>query len=133
MSTAIGVLAPFMAHIEIPAGDHARLVADVTIPDDAAGVVVFADGSGSSRRSPRNGSVACELNSAGLATVLADLLTPAEEDLDEKTRSFRIHIPFLTQRLITVIDWTRRYPPLEDLPIGLLTQCLHSRRRQWRW
>ena len=110
MTTATGVVAPFKAHIEIPAGDSARLAADVTIPDDAAGVVVFAHGSGSSRRSPQNCYVACELNSARLATVLADLLTGKEEDFD---------IPLLTQRVIAVIDWARLYPPLATMPMGL--------------
>lgn len=119
MTTATGVMAPFKAHIEIPAGDHARLGADVTIPGDAAGVVVLAPGSGSSRRSPRNCYVACELNSVRLATVVAGLLIPREEDSDQTTRSPRFDIPLLTQRLIAVIDWARRYPPFDPMPMGL--------------
>jgi putative phosphoribosyl transferase len=54
------------------------LHADMAVPDQARGVVLFAHGSGSSRHSPRNRYVAAELQAAGLATVLADLLTPAE-------------------------------------------------------
>ncbi|MDP2308481.1 MAG: phosphoribosyltransferase family protein, partial [Pseudomonadota bacterium] len=60
----------------------ASLEADVTVPRDARGVVLFAHGSGSGRHSPRNRAVANALVDAGYGTVLLDLLTPAEEALD---------------------------------------------------
>ena len=61
------------------------LDADIVVPQPAAGVVLFAHGSGSSRHSPRNVYVAGELQDAGLATVLVDLLTPEEERVDAIT------------------------------------------------
>ena len=61
------------------------LEADVVVPEPALGVVLFAHGSGSGRHSPRNRYVAGELQKAGLATVLADLLTPQEEQVDAQT------------------------------------------------
>lgn len=104
--------------VQIAAGDH-RLDADVTVPDGARGVVVFAHGSGSSRHSPRNRYVAGVLVEAGLATVLADLLTPAEEQIDLRTRSLRFDIPFLAARVASVVDWVTGQPELARLPVGL--------------
>ena len=74
------------------------LEADVVIPDRPRGVVLFAHGSGSSRHSPRNRHVAAELRDAGLATVLADLLTPAEEQRDAWTGELRFAIGLLATR-----------------------------------
>lgn len=89
---------------------HGRL----TVPDHAVGVVIFAHGSGSSRHSPRNQSVAIELNEAGLATLLFDLLTE-DEEVD---RAIVFDIGLLAGRLAEVTHWVRGRPGLSMLPIG---------------
>jgi dienelactone hydrolase len=91
----------------------------LTIPEQAKGLVVFAHGSGSSRFSQRNRFVAETLNEAGVATLLFDLLTPDEEDIDQRTRELRFDIDLLTGRLIGVIDWVSRNAETAALPIGL--------------
>jgi pimeloyl-ACP methyl ester carboxylesterase len=80
------------------------LDADVVIPEAARGVVIFAHGSGSGRHSPRNRYVAGELQRAGLGTVLADLLTPAEERVDLGTGEFRFDIGRLAERVTGLVD-----------------------------
>jgi len=96
-----------------------ELEADVRIPEAPRGVVLFAHGSGSGRHSPRNQLVAGQLNDAGLATVLADLLTPAEERIDVTTRQYRFDIGRLATRLAALTDWSAAYQPLAGVPIGL--------------
>jgi len=91
----------------------------LAVPEHAKGLVVFAHGSGSSRFSQRNRFVAEILNDAGVATLLFDLLTPAEEDIDLRTRELRFDIDLLTGRLIGVIDWVSRNAATAALPIGL--------------
>jgi len=91
----------------------------LTLPDPAAALVLFAHGSGSSRFSRRNRYVASVLVEAGLATLLFDLLTAAEERIDELDRSLRFDIPLLSRRLIGAIDWALSQPELGGLPIGL--------------
>lgn len=91
-----------------------RLPGDLTTADDAAGIVVFAHGSGSSRHSPRNRAVATYLNHAGLGTLLFDLLTRDEET--DRSRVF--DIPLLADRLLGVIRWLRNQPQASDLAIG---------------
>src|SRR5438874_1740647 len=83
----------------------AALGAALAISEDAAGVVVFAHGSGSSRYSPRNRYVAELLQQAGLATLLMDLLTREEEAIDQYTRQHRFDIALLAERLTGAIDW----------------------------
>lgn len=90
--------------LRVPVADVV-LDADVAVPDRPRGVVLFAHGSGSSRHSPRNRYVAAHLQAAGLATVLADLLTPAEERLDTVTRELRFDIGLLADRMTELIDW----------------------------
>ena len=104
--------------LEIPAAG-AVLNADVTVPERAQGVVLFAHGSGSSRHSPRNRYVAGELQSAGLATVLVDLLTPAEEQIDTRTGQFRFDIGLLAVRLAALTDWLAEQEPTAGLAVGL--------------
>ncbi|MBO3744080.1 dienelactone hydrolase family protein [Actinoplanes flavus] len=96
-----------------------RLDADLTLPEHATGVVLFAHGSGSSRHSPRNRVVAAELNRRRFATLLADLLTPEEEVRDARTGELRFDIGLLADRLVGIIDWMRAQPPTAALPIGL--------------
>jgi putative phosphoribosyl transferase len=75
------------------------------VPQPAQGVVLFAHGSGSSRHSPRNVHVAEELQAAGLATVLVDLLTLDEERIDAVTGEMRFDIGLLADRLTALCDW----------------------------
>jgi putative phosphoribosyl transferase len=103
--------------VHVPVGD-AVLVGDLVLPEHALGLVVFAHGSGSSRRSPRNRLVADTLNEAGIGTLLLDLLTPGEERTDRLTGEHRFDIPLLATRLISTIEWLRR-SPLESLSVGL--------------
>jgi len=95
------------------------LAADLHIPAGARGLVVFAHGSGSSRRSPRNIEVARTLHYAGLGTLLFDLLTEAEERRDSVDASLRFDIPFLTERLTAVVDEVRSRKDTAALPVGL--------------
>jgi len=84
---------------------------------EAAGLVVFAHGSGSSRFSARNISVARHLNDRGLATLLFDLLTADEQRVDDVTREHRFDIVLLTRRLVGAVDWAVADAP--DRPVGL--------------
>ncbi|MEZ4570843.1 MAG: alpha/beta family hydrolase [Thermomicrobiales bacterium] len=94
------------------------LEGDLHIPSGAQAIVVFAHGSGSSRHSPRNRQVAGELQRAGLATLLFDLLTAAEERVDLRTREHRFDIPLLAGRLVTATDWLMEQPETRSLSIG---------------
>jgi putative phosphoribosyl transferase len=91
---------------------------DLTVPADAPGVVVFAHGSGSSRHSPRNRMVAAELHRRGLATLLMDLLTPAEETQDRQTAALRFDIGLLAERLQAAAGWLAAQPQTGRLPLG---------------
>lgn len=95
------------------------LSADLVVPEQALGLVLFAHGSGSSRRSPRNVAVAEMLHQRRLATVLVDLLTGEEELVDARTAELRFDIDLLTQRLIGIVDWLRVEDVVRDLPVGL--------------
>jgi putative phosphoribosyl transferase len=95
------------------------LEADVRIPTRARGVVVFAHGSGSGRKSPRNVAVADELARAGFATVLFDLLTPGEGAADVVTGRMRFDVPLLSKRLEGVVDLVARHAELGRLPLAL--------------
>ena len=95
------------------------LDADLAMAPDAAGLVVFAHGSGSGRASPRNRMVADVLHRAGFATLLFDLLTVAEQREDAVTGALRFDIPLLGERLIGAIDWAGQQPQIGALPIGL--------------
>jgi dienelactone hydrolase len=106
-----------MKEVRIPAG-HATLDGNLTIVDQAIGVVLFAHGSGSSRHSPRNQFVARTLNDAGLATLLFDLLTPEEEAVDVYTREHRFDIGLLAERLVYVTKWAKQQKLTRDLSIG---------------
>ena len=95
-----------------------ELSADVSLPDRAQGLVLFAHGSGSSRRSSRNRHVAEVLNHGLMGTVLIDLLTPDEETVDLRTAGLRFDIPLLGRRLTGVTDWIGQQPRLKDLGLG---------------
>jgi putative phosphoribosyl transferase len=81
------------------------LEANLSVPKNAQGVVIFAHGSGSSRHSPRNRYVAQVLQNEGIATLLIDLLTEQEEEIDLQTRHLRFDIGLLSKRLIGATDW----------------------------
>jgi dienelactone hydrolase len=98
--------------------DGIDLDADVTVPADPAGVVIFAHGSGSGRRSPRNQSVAQALHAARLATVLLDLLTSEEAREDERTGRLRFDVGLLGTRVTGAIDWLQGERELARLPVG---------------
>ena len=106
-----------MTEVQIPAG-RAMLSGNLTIPDNAIALVLFAHGSGSSRHSPRNQFVARILNRASLGTLLFDLLTPEEEARDIHTREHRFNIGLLAERLVHATKWTRKQEETRDLRIG---------------
>jgi dienelactone hydrolase len=99
--------------VRIPAG-AVTLEGELILPAGAQGIVVFAHGSGSSRHSPRNVFVAQALQSAGLATLLFDLLT-REEDVNYETR---FDIELLTRRLEAATEWLIQQPQTKNLGIG---------------
>ena len=88
------------------------------IPNSAGGVVLFAHGSGSGRHSPRNRYVARVLREANLATLLIDLLTEDEEEVDLRTTRLRFDIGLLARRLLGATDWLVQNPDTEQLRIG---------------
>jgi putative phosphoribosyl transferase len=95
-----------------------HLDGDWSVPTAAKGAVLFAHGSGSSRHSPRNRYVADVLNEGGLATLLIDLLTADEQEVDLQTAQLRFDIPFLARRLETITKWLARTPEMRDLKLG---------------
>jgi putative phosphoribosyl transferase len=103
--------------VDVTAGT-AILGGTLRVPERSRGVILFAHGSGSGRRSPRNRHVAQLLNEARLATLLFDLLTPEEEAVDALTGHLRFDIELLTQRLIGATDWLSRRADAAHLPIG---------------
>jgi dienelactone hydrolase len=103
--------------VSIPAG-RATLRADLGVPPDARGIVLFAHGSGSSRKSPRNRSVAVALQQAHYATLMLDLLTRDEERVDAETQHLRFDIPLLAARLVSATVWVRQDPRIRSLPIA---------------
>src|ERR671915_1648091 len=88
------------------------------IPEGAQGIVLFAHGSGSGRHSPRIRYVAGALRKAGLATLLIDLLTPEEEEVDLRTRRLRFDIELLADRLAGATDWLAQEPDTQNLRVG---------------
>jgi len=96
----------------------AGLEGDLVLPDGARAVVVFAHGSGSSRLSPRNRQVAEALQSAGVGTLLMDLLTPDEGAADERTGHLRFNIDLLANRLTQAVDWVAANESTSRLQIG---------------
>ncbi|HEX2910512.1 MAG TPA: alpha/beta hydrolase [Chloroflexia bacterium] len=97
---------------------QATLEGNLTIPANPRGVVLFAHGSGSSRHSPRNRYVAQELNRAGFATLLMDLLTAEEEAGELYTAHLRFDIAMLAERLIDATDWLKKNRETAGLRIG---------------
>ncbi len=103
--------------VTIPHGTL-RLPGELIVPDGASGVVLFAHGSGSSRHSPRNQTVARHLHEHGLGTLLFDLLTEAEEKEEFYTRHLRFDVPLLAERLVAATDWITKQPAVRGKPLG---------------
>jgi len=99
--------------VRVPVEDI-ELEGILDIPDGAEGLVVFAHGSGSSRKSPRNNFVAEVIRERGLGTLLFDLLTENED----QTRENRFDIPLLTDRLVAVTEWLGTRDVTRDLNVG---------------
>jgi putative phosphoribosyl transferase len=92
---------------------------DLVVPVRSRGTVVFAHGSGSGRGSPRNRRVARELEEAGLGTLLLDLLTSEEVEVDAVSGRFRFDIPRLAERLTVAVDTLGTLPETGETPVGL--------------
>ena len=105
---------PAEREVSIEVAPGVRLAGDLRLPDAAAGLTIFAHGSGSSRHSPRNRQVAAALNRAGFATLLFDLLSTAEE----RDRANVFDIGLLTQRLLVVTRWVAETEELKELPVS---------------
>ena len=95
------------------------LSGDLTMPEGARALVIFAHGSGSSRHSTRNRFVARRINEEGLGTLLMDLLTEDEERADEVTRELRFDIGLLAGRVAQVVEWAARQRELAGMKVGL--------------
>ncbi len=103
--------------VVVRAGE-AQLEGYLSLPTAATGAVIFAHGSGSSRHSPRNRYVADLLNEGGLATLLIDLLTEDEQEVDLQTAQLRFNIPFLADRLVVIAQWLSHHPQVTDFKFG---------------
>jgi putative phosphoribosyl transferase len=103
--------------VRIQAGG-VTLEGDLQVPERAIAVVLFAHGSGSGRHSTRNRFVAGELQAAGLATLLIDLLTAKEEVVDQHTGHLRFDIPLLAERLVAATRWLGDDPSTRALKVG---------------
>lgn len=107
----------FSKTVRIRSGGHA-LTGDWIMPREPLGIVLFAHGSGSSRHSRRNKAVARYLVGRGMGTLLLDLLTPVEEEVDSVTRHLRFDIPLLAGRLADATNWLKDQPESRGIPIG---------------
>jgi len=94
------------------------LEGELSVPENASGIVLFAHGSGSSRHSPRNQYVARVIREAGVATLLFDLLTREEEAVDLTTRHLRFDISLLARRLIEATTWIQKQDDTRHLRVG---------------
>ena len=105
------------AEVRIPCG-HVSLYGDLSKPAGFSGLVLFAHGSGSGRHSARNRQVARALQAAGIATLLFDLLTAEEEQIDIHTREHRFNISLLTQRMQDTALWVLSQEEFKNVPMG---------------
>src|SRR5439155_14032073 len=103
--------------IPIP-NEDVHLGGELSLSDDASGLVLFAHGSGSSRHSARNQFVARVLREAGVGTLLFDLMTAEEEQAEAETRHLRFDIPFLARRLVAATQWALDKATMRDISVG---------------
>lgn len=108
---------PVPLAVRIPVG-KVWLDADLVPARPGRGTVIFAHGSGSGRKSPRNRQVATFLNTRGLGTLLLDLLTESEARVDELSAEYRFNIPLLTERLLAATDWLIARPEAQGARLG---------------
>ena len=106
-----------MTEVRIPL-DEVELAGSLELPQDPIGIVIFAHGSGSSRHSHRNRYVAESLQERRFATLLMDLLTDAEEQVDRVTRHLRFDVHLLADRLAGAAYWLAEQPRTASLPCG---------------
>jgi len=99
--------------------DSDTIEGDLSVPSDAQGIVLFAHGAGSNCNSSRNNFVADKLRNAGLATLLIDLLTPEEKEIDKRTREIRFDIDRLAKRVTGTVDWLEKNEITKGLRIGV--------------
>jgi putative phosphoribosyl transferase len=116
MNAPLHTSAAVPVHLDI---SGVTLSGDLSLPEGAQGLVVFAHGSGSSRHSPRNRAVAEVLQHSRQATLLLDLLTHQEELSDATTAEFRFDIPLLANRLVSTIEWLQLHPQTSSHSIGV--------------
>jgi len=116
---------PAALEVRIPCGE-AWLYGDLSLPPGALGLVLFVHGSGSGRHSARNRLVALKLQQAGIATLLFDLLTAQEEQIDLRTREHRFDVALLTGRLQYATTWAMALPEVQRLPIGYFSASTGS-------
>jgi len=109
---------PRIIDVMVDVGEGTSINGTLYIPENAKGIVVFAHGSGSSRFSPRNRFVAETLQQGGLATLLIDLLTPEEEQVDLQTRHLRFDIGLLTKRICGATKWLKENDQTSKLPVA---------------
>jgi putative phosphoribosyl transferase len=102
--------------ITVPLG-QARLNGDFTVPDAARAIVLFAHGAGSNRHSPRNRYVAAGLADARFATLLMDLFTLEEDQVDQRTGELRFDIGMLASRVTAAADWLHEEAETARLPL----------------
>ena len=105
------------SEVRVPSGGS-WLSGDLTLPPGFAALVLFAHGSGSGRHSARNRQVAKRLQQRGIATLLFDLLTVQEEQVDLQTREHRFDLPLLTRRMQDATLWVSQQPALDQARIG---------------
>lgn len=117
MTTTAALRRQTREQIQIKAG-LLSLNGELDVPAEATGIVLFAHGSGSSRHSPRNQHVAQVIREAGVGTLLFDLLTPEEEEIDNYTREFRFDIDLLSRRLAAATNWLALNRRTKDLRQG---------------
>ncbi len=103
--------------VQITSG-RVKLIGDLAIPPEAKSIVLFAHGSGSSSLSSRNRFVAKHLQSEGLATLLFDLLTPDEEQIDSYNMQLRFDIELLADRLSGATEWLKSQKEIAKMPVG---------------
>lgn len=106
------------SNVQVPIGNNITLEGNLNIPENAQGVVLFVHGSGSSRFSPRNQYVAKELQQAGFATLLIDMLTAQEEEQDRYTGHLRFDIGLLSERVVGATNWLSVNPSTANLKLG---------------
>ena len=104
--------------LQLPVGEE-TLTGELLVPEQATGVVLFAQGGDAGRHSPRNRFIADALAQRKIATLLVDLLTPKEQVVDRETVRYRFDIPLLADRVLNLMHWLRERPEVATLPLGL--------------